>query len=271
MKKVITCIASIILLCGIGLGFYKFHPHKYNMVDSKESTCTEQGSKTYKCWCGNSYTDSIGPTGHDYEETITEPTCIEKGLKTYSCKKCGDVYTEEIEETGHNYQEEITEPSCVEGGVKTYTCINCGDIYTETIDKLGLDDSEGNAIEAIVKDGKVTYVGKENKEVDTDGKLLEKKAEPTKDTKTNKDNSNTKNQDNKTTIPAKEGSEGATQPTQQENAQAENSTPNVESYMPTDNSAEAGAALWGCAALSGSWEDMVSSVDTSNPYGLGVE
>lgn len=36
MKKVIICIASIILLCGIGLGFYKFHPHKYNMVDSKE-------------------------------------------------------------------------------------------------------------------------------------------------------------------------------------------------------------------------------------------
>ena len=101
--------------------------------------------------------------------------------------------------------------------------------------------------------------------------MVEKKAEPTKDTKTNKDNSNKKNQDNKTTIPAKEGSEGATQPKQKENAQAENSTPNVESYISDNMSIEEEAALWGVTTVGGSWEDWVSSVDTSNPYGLGVE
>ena len=270
MKKVIICIASIILLCGIGLGFYKFHPHKYNMVDSKESTCTEQGSKTYKCWCGNSYTNSIDPTGHDYEETITEPTCIEKGLKTYSCKKCGDVYTEEIEETGHNYQEEITEPSCVEDGAKTYTCINCGDIYTETIDKLGHDDSEGNAIEVVVKDGKVTYVGKENKEVDTDGKLVEKKAEPTRETTSNKDNKGSQN-NNKSNGKNKESSTPLSQPqTPKENPQAENSSPNVESYVSTDDSLAAMAAEWGLPTAVGSWSDSDFNTGAA-ALGLGVE
>lgn len=269
MKKVIICIASIILLCGIGLGFYKFHPHKYNMVDSKEPTCTEQGSKTYKCWCGNSYTDSIGPMGHDYEETITEPTCIEKGLKTYSCKKCGDVYTEEIEETGHNYQEEITEPSCVEGGLKTYTCINCGDIYTETIDKLGHDYSEGNAIEVVVREGKVTYVGKENKEVDKDGKLLEKKETTNKDNKDNKGNKG--NQDNKPgkAPTEKTGNEGTNQPKQKESGQAPNSSPNVESYVSTDDSLAAMAAEWGVPAI-GDWSDLDANTGAA-ALGLGVE
>ena len=142
-------------------------------------------------------------------------------------------------------------------------------MVSESSEGLTLD-SEGNAIEVVVREGKVTYVGKENKEVDKDGKLVEKKAEPTKDTKTNKDNSNKKNQDNKTTIPAKEGSEGATQPKQQENAQAENSSPNVDSYIPTDNSAEAGAALWGVTTAGGSWEEL-SGHSGAAALGLGVE
>ena len=42
---------------------------------------------------------------HNYEESIIKPTCTGKGVKTYACI-CGDSYTELIQETGHNYSEQ---------------------------------------------------------------------------------------------------------------------------------------------------------------------
>lgn len=59
---------------------------------------------------------------HSYtEEIIKKPTCTEKGEKTYTCK-CGDSYTEPIDATGHNYVDGKceycgeTEPISGEGG-----------------------------------------------------------------------------------------------------------------------------------------------------------
>ncbi len=41
---------------------------------------------------------------HNYSKTITkEPTCTEKGVATYKCE-CGETYTEEIDALGHNYE-----------------------------------------------------------------------------------------------------------------------------------------------------------------------
>ena len=137
------------------------HIHNYVGEVTKEPTCTEAGEKTYTCDCGDSYTESIDPTGHHYEkgectdcgekdpdhehsytEEITkEPTCTEAGEKTYTCE-CGDSYTEEIPATGHNYKEEITkESTCTETGEKTYTC-ECGDSFTEEIPKTNHDYGE---------------------------------------------------------------------------------------------------------------------------------
>ncbi len=148
------------------------HIHNYVGEVTKEPTCTESGEKTYTCDCGDSYVETIDPTGHhfekgecticgekdpDHEHNYTEavtkqPTCTEDGEKAYTCD-CGDSYTEVIPATGHhyvdgecehcgekdpdahihNYIETITkEPTCIEEGEKTYTC-NCGDSYTEVI------------------------------------------------------------------------------------------------------------------------------------------
>ncbi len=148
------------------------HIHNYVGEVKKEPTCTESGEKTYTCDCGDSYVETIDPTGHhfekgecticgekdpDHEHNYTEvvtkqPTCTEDGEKTYTCD-CGDSYTEVIPATGHhyvdgecehcgekdpdahthNYIETITkEPTCTEEGEKTYTC-ECGDSYTEVM------------------------------------------------------------------------------------------------------------------------------------------
>ena len=42
---------------------------------------------------------------HEYTEEVTTPaTCTEEGVKTFTCGKCGDSYTEAIPATGHNYE-----------------------------------------------------------------------------------------------------------------------------------------------------------------------
>lgn len=142
-------------------------------------------------------------------------------------------------------------------------------MVSESSEGLTLD-SEGNAIEVVVKDGKITYVGKENKEVDKDGKLIEKKAEPTRKTTSNKDNKGSQN-NNKSNGENKESSTPLSQPqTPKENPQAENSSPNVESYVSTDDSLAAMAAEWGLPTAGGSWEEL-SGHSGAAALGLGVE
>ncbi len=152
------------------------HIHNYIGEITKEPTCTDVGEKTYTCDCGDSYTETVDPTGHHYKdgectdcgkkdpnhehsytETVTkEPTCTESGERTYTCA-CGDSYTELINPTGHNYVdgecsdcgekdseyhkhsyiEVITkEPTCTEAGEKTLTC-SCGETKTESIPATG--------------------------------------------------------------------------------------------------------------------------------------
>lgn len=99
--KVLGIGAATVILAGLGV--YKLHPHSYKIVDSMEPTCTLGGHTTYECWCGDDYTESIEPTGHEYEETDTEPTCTEDGVKKFTCKKCGNTYSESIDKLGHDY------------------------------------------------------------------------------------------------------------------------------------------------------------------------
>lgn len=112
------------------------HDHAYTETVNAEATCTQDGSKTLTCWCGDTYDDIIPASGHSYESTVnSEPTCTEDGLKTLTCS-CGDTYTEVIPATGHSHVESVQEATCTTAGLKTYTC-SCGDTYTETIPANG--------------------------------------------------------------------------------------------------------------------------------------
>ena len=67
-------------------------------IITKEATCSEEGTKSYKCTlCGNEKTENIPCIPHDYEETIEkEPTFDSSGTAAYTCKICGDYYSEDI-------------------------------------------------------------------------------------------------------------------------------------------------------------------------------
>ena len=43
---------------------------------------------------------------HEYEQTVTEPGCTEGGLVEYLCS-CGDSYTEQLDPTGHDFEEGV--------------------------------------------------------------------------------------------------------------------------------------------------------------------
>lgn len=69
------------------------HTHNYSSSVTKEATCGNEGVRTYKCSCGNSYTESINKTSsHNWEYA----TCS----KPDTCKNCG---TTRGVAKGHSY------------------------------------------------------------------------------------------------------------------------------------------------------------------------
>lgn len=79
------------------------HTHSYTSKVTKPATCTENGVKTYTCECGDSYTETIPATGHNYGDfVVTKPaTCTADGVKTKTCANCNDKIIESIPKTGH--------------------------------------------------------------------------------------------------------------------------------------------------------------------------
>lgn len=97
-------------------------------------TCTEDGYVRYTSDKGDTKADTFPATGHDYQSEVTQrSTCIENGIKTYTCKNCGDTYTEDLPLSSHEWEEEFTPSSFFKEGVKTTYCKNCGEISNEEI------------------------------------------------------------------------------------------------------------------------------------------
>ena len=73
------------------------HEHIYTKT-VVAATCTTDGSVTYTCECGETYTEVIPATGHSYTDTIVESTCASEGYTTHTCGSCGDSFTDSITE-----------------------------------------------------------------------------------------------------------------------------------------------------------------------------
>lgn len=119
--------------------------HVYDEVRT-EPSCTEEGSITYTCYCGDTYTETIEANGHTDSEWIVDKdsTCSAEGSKHIECTVCEEVLkTEAIAKLPHKYSSVITEATCETGGYTTYTC-TCGDTYTgDKTSAKGHDYAEG--------------------------------------------------------------------------------------------------------------------------------
>lgn len=69
-----------------------------------EPTCTAEGSKSHHCEnCSDkANVTPMSKLAHTYKKVTIEPSCTEKGYNVYTCS-CGDTYTEIIEATGHDF------------------------------------------------------------------------------------------------------------------------------------------------------------------------
>ncbi|MBR5514789.1 MAG: hypothetical protein IKU52_01150 [Clostridia bacterium] len=92
------------------------HSHSYTSYVSKQPTCTSAGTLTYKCSCGDSYTESVAKTGHSW----MEKTC-------FTPKTCSSCWKTEGSARSHSYSSGI----CVYCGTldPSYSvsyCSSCG-------------------------------------------------------------------------------------------------------------------------------------------------
>ena len=115
------------------------HTHNYTATITKQPTCTAEGVKTFRCSCGDSYTETIPAAGHIFGAYVynNDATEAADGTETAACTICGAKDTRTAAGTKivhvHNYTAAVTKAAtCAEEGVKTYTC-SCGSSYTETV------------------------------------------------------------------------------------------------------------------------------------------
>ena len=108
----------------------------------KAWSCSKCGMWTGDFTYGEVPTEPSTSHTHSWDNgVVAKPaTCTEKGVKTYTCNGCGETRTEAIAETGHNYKKTITKPTCTNDGFTTFTCTKCNSSYiTDYIDALGHD------------------------------------------------------------------------------------------------------------------------------------
>jgi hypothetical protein len=94
---------------------------------------------------------------HSYKKAVIKKAdCETDGADNYTCVYCGDSYTQTTGATGHNYKTEIVYPTATDKGYTLHTCINCGDSYkdNETAALGGLADSKNNIVTGITNGGK---------------------------------------------------------------------------------------------------------------------
>ena len=110
------------------------HSHSYTSAVTKNPTCTENGIRTYTCSCGDSYTEKIAASGHQWDGGTAEKTatCTEDGINVFTCAVCKETKKETVKATGHSV--EILAgvlPTCTQNGLtEGKKCTVCGEIIT---------------------------------------------------------------------------------------------------------------------------------------------
>jgi hypothetical protein len=85
--------------------------------------CSLDRTKTYKCSCGETKTETIPAPGHDLKDwSVTPATCTREGQKTTSCKRCNAGFTVDLPAIGHSWSAWVNET----GLVHKRTCSECG-------------------------------------------------------------------------------------------------------------------------------------------------
>ena len=111
------------------------HTHSYTLTSTVPASCTAAGLNTYTCSCGDSYTETIAATGHNYGDwsLTTAPDCLTEGTESRVCANdASHVETRPIPALGHvagsPTTENIVDPGCLTAGSYDLVvyCQECG-------------------------------------------------------------------------------------------------------------------------------------------------
>ena len=112
------------------------HSHRYTSSVTLKAGCESAGKREYRCSCGDSYTETIAPTGHVYicgiciycgrTKNETKPPAAEP-----AAPQTGTVHS-------HVWSDPVTtkEASCTSAGTVMRRC-SCGETKTETVPAKG--------------------------------------------------------------------------------------------------------------------------------------
>ena len=112
--------------------------HSYELESEVAATCEAPASATYKCACGDTYTETIGDK---LEHNIDGVTPVEKQISgceyalVYTCDRegCGAEIVGETQYR-HTFVASVSKyPTCIEEGLKILTCA-CGKTEEEVIE-----------------------------------------------------------------------------------------------------------------------------------------
>lgn len=119
----------------------KAHTHNYKSSITQEATCSSNGVRTYKCSCGDSYTESIAATGHDWVDEGTDTWMNWMAAKqedtgylsnvvdvtsTYTCRTCGYFLGVDEELFEERYWTHMEESLDCPGA---YTCVSVTEVH----------------------------------------------------------------------------------------------------------------------------------------------
>lgn len=115
------------------------HLHAHKQELTKVPTCIQEGTWTYTCSCGDTFTESHPKIDHTYKSSTVIANCLNSGYEEHTCSVCGYSFRTDFVSRDHTYAKTEQPATCTKNGYTKYTCTVCGASYAETINALGHD------------------------------------------------------------------------------------------------------------------------------------
>ena len=124
------------------------HTHNYAEEITTDATCEADGLKTFTCECGDTYTEAIVASGHNYENYVynDDATYLADGTETATCV-CGLTDTRTKEGSKLEY---------------TYTEMNATMYATQTVNVRNLPNTDGEKIGSLSTNQEIIVIGQCN-------------------------------------------------------------------------------------------------------------
>lgn len=117
------------------------HKHSYTGTVTTPATCTTDGVKTFTCSCGDSYTEPIPATGHNYGSPTWSWTGVTSAKATFTCQNDSN-HTSTV--TASVTSKVTTNATCTASGIRTYTATVTFNSVTYTNNKTEVIPATGH-------------------------------------------------------------------------------------------------------------------------------